>query len=155
APRLQIGPKPLQGLAAEVGTLLAFELVSVLALAAAGQRGSAGGVITVAGLEVGGQPGVDSGGGGGQLGEGGGTVLKVTNLEEADPFALVGRLNLAREDIRKFRLQSEQRLALLQLPRKEGLPRIVSAQQFQSCLGAGFGLCEAPLPQQRLTKGPV
>src|SRR5262245_33548364 len=94
APCLQLGPQPAQGQAAEVSTLLAFEFVGVLALATAGQRGSAGGVITVARLEVVGQPGVGSEGGG-QLGECGVTLLEPADLEEVEPFALVGRLNLA------------------------------------------------------------
>jgi hypothetical protein len=105
----------------------------------------------VAGAEVVGQLGVGGESGSVQRGSGGVTLLALADLDEAEPFAVVGRLNLAREDSRKFRLQSEESLALLQLLRNEGPQRMVSGQQVQGLLVAGFGLGEAALPQQRIS----
>src|SRR5262249_12817296 len=47
APCGQVSTQPIQGLAAKSGALVAVEFVGVLALAAAGQGGSTGGVVAV------------------------------------------------------------------------------------------------------------
>jgi hypothetical protein len=53
--RLQVGPQPVQSLPAQAATLLVIEGLGVLPLAAAGQRGGAGGVVAVLPLQVVGQ----------------------------------------------------------------------------------------------------
>jgi hypothetical protein len=47
-PCRQIGPQPIKGLPAEASSLLVIALIRVLSLAAAGERGRAGGVVAVA-----------------------------------------------------------------------------------------------------------
>src|SRR5262249_38188473 len=47
APRIQVRPKPVQGLSAQPGALLGVEPVGVLALAATGSGRRAGGVISM------------------------------------------------------------------------------------------------------------
>ena len=67
-PQGQVGAEPVEGLLPQARSLLVVELGRVLALAGGGQRGEAGGVVAVPGLQVVGQLGVGGEGGGVQAG---------------------------------------------------------------------------------------
>ena len=90
----QVGAQPVEGLLAQAGALLVVELGRVLALAGGGQRGEAGGVVAVSGLEVVGQLGVGGEGGGVQAGRRVVELLDLAPLGQAEAF-LVARRRVA------------------------------------------------------------
>ncbi len=149
APGGQVFPQPAEGLPAQAGMFVFAETAGVLALAAAGQRGGAGGVVAVAALQFGGYPGVRREGLGVPA-RGGGVELFVHLAEEGQRQALggIGRLRLPLQELGQAVVQVGQPLGLTE-PLGGGVgPGGVARAQLVTQTEFSHGLPEAPLLQQ-------
>src|SRR5262249_11061180 len=149
-PRCEIGPQPIQGLAAPVSLFFAVEFVGVLAEAAAGQGGGAGGNVAAPNARVVRQLGL--GGESFRVEAGGhaGPAFDTTERAKFSPLRGTSRHAFAFEKGGQLLVQPDQAFALPHNLSRVGSPTRVLGTEFVTEAQLAQGLAElAPLPKRQ------